>query len=182
MGEEKKTIQLFPAKEQKRAESVAPLQPNPTSRAESISAHDILAVTSRHNEAENLNHTHLNSAQGANKVQPEQADKDRQQQKETQQQRSKEKAMVAKDKPVGYSPLPRFPFGEQNIESVDRSRASRRRRSEKNYQSPNTKNEEISKKLWIKKELADPKRQRNKCRRRRKEILCKVSWAKKMQL
>jgi hypothetical protein len=40
MGEEKKTIQLFPTKEQKRAESVAPLQPNPTS-AESISAHDI---------------------------------------------------------------------------------------------------------------------------------------------
>ena len=87
MGEEKKTIQLFLTKEQKRAESVAPLQPNPTSRAESISVHDILAVTSRHNEAENLNHTHLNSAQGANKVQPEQADKDRQQQKETQQQR-----------------------------------------------------------------------------------------------
>ena len=104
MGEEKKTIQLFPAKEQKRAESVAPLQPNPTSRAELISAHDILAATSRHNEAENLNHTHLNSAQGANKVQPEQADKDRQQQKETQQQRSKEKAMVAKDKPVGTPP------------------------------------------------------------------------------
>ena len=151
MGEEKKTIQLFPTKEQKRAESVAPLQPNPTSRAESISVHDILAVTSRHNEAENLNHTHLNSAQGANKVQPEQADKDRQQQKETQQQRSKEKAMVAKDKPVGTSPLPRFPFGEQNIESVDRSRASRRRRSEKNYQSPNTKNERSAKNYGSKK-------------------------------
>ena len=38
----KKTIELFPTKEQKRAESVAPLQPNPTSRVELISAHDIL--------------------------------------------------------------------------------------------------------------------------------------------
>ena len=61
MGEEKKTIQSLPTKEQKRAESVAPLQPNPTSTAKSISAHDILAATSRHNEPEDLNHTHLNA-------------------------------------------------------------------------------------------------------------------------
>ena len=151
MGEEKKTIQLFPTKEQKRAESVAPLQPNPTSRAESISVHDILAVTSRHNEAENLNHTHLNSAQGANKVQPEQADKDRQQQKETQQAAIKREGHGGERQACWYSPLPRFPFGEQNIESVDRSRASRRRRSEKNYQSPNTKNERSAKNYGSKK-------------------------------
>ena len=52
MGEEKKTIQSLPTKEQKRAESVAPLQPNPTSTAKSVSAHDILAATSRHTELE----------------------------------------------------------------------------------------------------------------------------------
>ena len=48
MGEEKKTIQPLPTKEQKRAESVAPLQPNPTSTAKSLSDHDVLAATSRH--------------------------------------------------------------------------------------------------------------------------------------
>ena len=139
MGEEKKTIQSLPTLEQKRAESVAPLQRNPTPTAESLSANDILAVTSRPTEPEDMNHTHLNVVQGANKVQPakvhpEQVHKDRQQQqqqqqqKETQQQRSKEKAIVVKDKPVGTSLIP---FGEQNIESADRSGACRR--SEKNY-------------------------------------------------
>ena len=151
MGEEKKTIQLFPAKEQKRAESVAPLQPNPTSRAESISVHDILAVTSRHNEAENLNHTHLNSAQGANKVQPEQTDKDRQQQKETQQQRSKEKAMVAKDKPVGTPPSQDSHSGNKILSQSTDPEHPEGVESEKNYQSPNTKNEKSAKNYESKK-------------------------------
>jgi hypothetical protein len=109
MGEKKKTIQPLPTKEQKQAESLAPLQPNST--AELLSAHDILAATSRQTEPEDLNHTYLNVVQGANKVQPakvqsEQVDKDRQQQqqKETQQQTSKEKAMVVKDKQVVTTP------------------------------------------------------------------------------
>ena len=140
MGEEKKTIQPLPTKEQKRAESVAPLQPNPTSTAESLSANDILAATSRQTEPEDLNHTHLNVVQGANKVQPvklqpDQVDKDRQQQqqqKETQQQRSKEKAIVVKDKPVGTSPSQDSHSGNKILsQSTDREHAEAR--SEKNY-------------------------------------------------
>ena len=130
MGEEKKTIQPLPTKEQKRAESVAPLQPNPTSTAKSLSAHDILAATSRQTEPEDLNHTHLNVVQGANKVQPakvqpEQVDKDRQQQqKETLQQQSKEKAMVVKDKPVGTSPSQDSHSGNKILsQSTDREHA-----------------------------------------------------------
>ena len=177
MGEEKKTIQPLPTKEQKRAESVAPLQPNPTSTAESLSANDILAATSRQTEPEDLNHTHLNVVQGANKVQPakvqpEQVDKDRQQQqqqqKETQQQQSKEKAMVVKDKPVGTLPIPRFPFGEQNIESVDRSRACRRldRKKITNLQIQKMKDQQktIDQKRIIKSEEAKEQRQKKEAR------------------
>ena len=175
MGEEKKTIQPLPTKEQKRAESVAPLQPNPTSTAESLSANDILAATSRQTEPEDLNHTHLNVVQGANKVQPakvqpEQVDKDRQQQqqqqKETQQQRSKEKAIVVKDKPVGTSPSQDSHSGNKILsQSTDREHAEDRKKIT-NLQIQKMKDQQktMDQKRIIKSEEAKEQRQKKEAR------------------
>jgi hypothetical protein len=172
MGEKKKTIQPLPTKEQKQAESLAPLQPNPTLTAESLSAHDILAATSRQTEPEDLNHTHLNVVQGANKVQPakvqpEQVDKDRQQQqKETQQQRSKENALVVKDKPVGTSPSQDSHSGNKILsQSTDREHAEDRKKIT-NLQIQKMKDQQktIDQKRIIKSEEAKEQRQKKEVR------------------
>jgi hypothetical protein len=174
MGEEKKTIQPLPTKEQKRAESVAPLQPNPTSTAKSLSDHDVLAATSRHTEPEDLNHTHLNVVQGANKVQPakvqpEQVDKDRQQQqKETQQQRSKEKAIVVKDKPVGTSPSQDSHSGNKILsQSTDREHAEgadRKKITNLQIQKMKDQQKTMDQKRIIKSEEAKEQRQKKEVR------------------